>query len=424
MTRKKADNDTGTIYQRKDGTWRGRIVINGHTYEKESKAKTTVTSWLRAKRGQATRAATPGQRMTVRAWMTKYFAEVAPERCNSDTLFTYRSLYENWADKVIGQKLIDNVTADDLRKIRKNMKDAGRAPSSIRQITDAVLGRAFKIAVREGAASGNPVDLVDGVTVTAKRPNALEEDEAARFVAAVNALPRNRARWLLGVILGVRQGECLGLTWDHVDLKTGRTELPDQLKRQRATHGCGDGVNAPVVQHNGVVKVKKVYPCGQRQPSKCPTAAVPGGLIRRKVKTKKSDRDIMLGPTMLTILRAHRAEQLREQLALGAVRDWEPEPGVKVQLVFTQPNGRPLDPRRDNADFKALCAAAGIPMTTRLHDLRHTAITAMYELGADDKEVSDMAGHSQVSFTRTQYEHVRARRRTRVAELAESRLSS
>jgi hypothetical protein len=48
--------------------------------------------------------------------------------------------------------------------------------------------------------------------------------------------------------------------------------------------------------------------------------------------------------------------------------------------MFAQPTGRPLDPRRDLTDWKALPAEAGV-RDARLHDARHTAATVLLLLG-------------------------------------------
>lgn len=52
------------------------------------------------------------------------------------------------------------------------------------------------------------------------------------------------------------------------------------------------------------------------------------------------------------MLREHRVVQRVEMEAAGAL--WKDH-----DLVFCQPNGRPIDPRRDWDDWKALLKAAG-----------------------------------------------------------------
>lgn len=69
-------------------------------------------------------------------------------------------------------------------------------------------------------------------------------------------------------------------------------------------------------------------------------------------------------------------------------------------LVFTRPDGRPLDPRQDWAEFKELLAEAGID-DRRLYDgSRHTAGTILNELGVDMPTIMEILRHTQISQTR------------------------
>ena len=46
---------------------------------------------------------------------------------------------------------------------------------------------------------------------------------------------------------------------------------------------------------------------------------------------------------------------------------------------------------------------AGLPTTTRFHDLRHTAATLMIGAGVPLKTVSDILGHSSIKLTADTY---------------------
>ena len=96
-------------------------------------------------------------------------------------------------------------------------------------------------------------------------------------------------------------------------------------------------------------------------------------------------------------MRAHRTAQLEERLRAGS--EWQDN-----GLVFTQPNGKPVDPRADNRAWKALLRDAGV-RDARLHDARHTAATLLLLQGVDDRVVMEIFGHSQLSMT-ARYQHV------------------
>jgi site-specific recombinase XerD len=68
--------------------------------------------------------------------------------------------------------------------------------------------------------------------------------------------------------------------------------------------------------------------------------------------------------------------------------------------VFSRPDGRPLDPRADWAEFKELLEEAGID-DRRLYDRsRHTAGTILNELGVDMPTIMEILRHTQISQTR------------------------
>jgi hypothetical protein len=84
---------------------------------------------------------------------------------------------------------------------------------------------------------------------------------------------------------------------------------------------------------------------------------------------------------LLPHLRAHRVAQSAARLAAGELwEDWD--------LVFAQPNGRPIQPRHDWEAWKALLASAGV-RDARLHDARHTAATLLLEQGVDIRVVQE-----------------------------------
>jgi integrase len=97
-------------------------------------------------------------------------------------------------------------------------------------------------------------------------------------------------------------------------------------------------------------------------------------------------------------LRKQRADQLQERLVAGTEwQDWD--------LVFTQPNGRPLDKHSDYEAWVKLLLDAGV-RHIRLHDGRHTAATLLLTAGVHPRVVMELLGHSQMRTTTDIYSHV------------------
>ena len=74
-------------------------------------------------------------------------------------------------------------------------------------------------------------------------------------------------------------------------------------------------------------------------------------------------------------------------------------------LIFSQPDGRPVGHKRDHADWKALLSEAGV-RDARLHDARHTAATLLLQQGVAARVAMEILGHSQISLTLGTYSHV------------------
>jgi integrase len=100
---------------------------------------------------------------------------------------------------------------------------------------------------------------------------------------------------------------------------------------------------------------------------------------------------------LVSALREHQKVQAAERKT--AAQLWH-----EGDWVFTQPNGKPIDPRADHDAWKDLLKEAGV-RDARLHDARHTAATMLMVLGIPNRAVMEVMGWSQVSMT-TRYQHV------------------
>ncbi|HEX6076273.1 MAG TPA: site-specific integrase, partial [Micromonosporaceae bacterium] len=122
------------------------------------------------------------------------------------------------------------------------------------------------------------------------------------------------------------------------------------------------------------------------------------GLTYAAPKSERSRRTIALPVPLADALRRHRAEQSRERLAAGSLRE-------DHGLVFCQPNGRPIERKSDWREWRKVLTEAGV-REVRLHDARHSAATALLMLGVPVRVVADMLGHSQTRVTTDTYQHV------------------
>ena len=115
-------------------------------------------------------------------------------------------------------------------------------------------------------------------------------------------------------------------------------------------------------------------------------------------KTARSRRTIVMPPSITKVLDEHRAQQNRE--AVGAGREWN-----TLGLVFTRPDGNPLDGTVVTHQFHRFLDRAGLPQR-RFHDLRHSCATLLLVQGVSPRIVMEILGHSHIAMTMNTYTHV------------------
>jgi hypothetical protein len=146
------------------------------------------------------------------------------------------------------------------------------------------------------------------------------------------------------------------------------------LQRQTWQHGCAD-------PHACGDRYHKIKPCPKnckRHKRECPPPCPPdcasharwcpqrhdGGLVEVEVKSAAGRRGIALPDQLFVLITEHRKRQDHERDHAGT--EWH-EGG----WMFTQPTGKPIDPRRDQYEWKALLEEAGV-REARLHDAPHS----------------------------------------------------
>jgi integrase len=98
------------------------------------------------------------------------------------------------------------------------------------------------------------------------------------------------------------------------------------------------------------------------------------------------------------LLRQHKSKQQAQRILLG-------KPLADSDLLFSHPDGRPLDPDVITHAFSKIIRKAGLPHI-RLHDLRHTHATLLLKAGVHPKIVSERLGHANIGITLDTYSHV------------------
>lgn len=382
-------------YETKDGRWRAEIVVGWTAAGKPRKkviyapTRAECATKLREALGAKDKGIlVSGKVPTLIEWMEYWLDNVAAVKVRPRTLVGYRSYVKTWVAGTDAARIrVDQLRVTDIEQLHAGLRDAGRSETTISQL-HRILSRALKIAERRGLVGSNVATKLDPPTPAAFEPGLLTVDDARRLIQAAETDP-DGARWITALSLGLRQGERLALGWDQINLRAKDIRITRELYTLPWHHGCAQVDGAPSCE-------RRAHLCPER---------TGGGRFIGEPKSEAGKRHLPIpGPLVDAFKRLKKSQDLaRLQAGLGECT-WTSANGKRVDLVFSQVNGRPVDARSDWAAWKAFLAAAGVP-AVRVHDARHTAATLLLLMGVDGRVVMEMMGWSQASMLK-RYQHV------------------
>jgi len=178
-------------------------------------------------------------------------------------------------------------------------------------------------------------------------------DEARYFLENAKAADDPfYAAYVLILVLGLRKGEVLGLTWELVDLDAGELYVGEQLQR------------------------------------------VGRQVLRRETKTESSEAPLPLPGICVTALKLRKVQQDRDRQAHQAgKRGW-----AETGLVFTTRYGTSIEPRNFTRSFDYRIGKAGVRRIT-VHGTRKTCGTLLAALDVHPRVAMQILRHSRISVT-------------------------
>ena len=164
----------------------------------------------------------------------------------------------------------------------------------------------------------------------------------------------------------MRQGECLGLTWDAIDFDN--EEIVIQWQLQRLPY-----------------RDKKDRSKGFRVPDEYDCRQVHKAWHLVRPKSKAGYRTYPLLPQLADALRAWRAVA----------------PENPLGLVWPNAAGRPASSEHDLAEWHMLQEKAGVRHPTgryyHVHECRNVTATELRKVGADGLTITSLLGHTSLS---------------------------
>ena len=285
-------------------------------------------------------------------WTETYLGAVKPR-----TIEVYSTIIRVHIKPALGAIKLEDLTTSMIQRFYNNTtKEKGISAKYLKTI-HGVLHKSLQQAVLISQLRTNPTAPCVLPRVEKKELLPLDDVQIAAFLQQIRG-SEFEALFTVTLFTGLREGEVMGLMWDCVDFDSGTLLINKQLQYFREEH-----------------------------------------YIYRLVSTKNGKgRVLKPAPSVMAILKAHKAAQEQQRLYVGAA--WE-----ESNLVFTDGLGHHLTNSIVYRHFKRAAAAIGRP-DARFHDLRHSYAVASIRSGDDIKTVQDNLGHATASFTLDVYGHV------------------
>jgi integrase len=298
----------------------------------------------------------PRRAITVRGVCESYVAGRHKLRATSKAKLSYdlQPLIERHGDEPV-QRLtkahVDDLVADLLAGGTTTGKGRTRRPwgaIAVNKFTQTV-AMVLADARRQGLVSRNVAGHVDAVAVRHRSVDT--EAEVSTLLSSI-AGDRLAHAWELA-LCGLRRGELAGLRWLDVDLD-GRTL---SVANNRVDAG--------------------------------------GKAVENDPKSAMSRRTLPLPDRLVSVLKAAKARQATERLALG---------GGSWDYVVSNEVGDPYHPQVLSRYWQDAVKTAGV-RHIKLHAARHTCATLMHLQGVPVAVIAAWIGHKDASLTMRLYAH-------------------
>ena len=253
---------------------------------------------------------------------------------------------------------------DAVFKVEKNMEPlADKTILEHHRLISTILAQAEKemLVPYNAAAKATPP------RTKKKDPNYFQPETISAILEALESEPLKwRLITHLLIVTGCRRGEIMGLKWEKVDFENSRVKIDRALVSSKS---------------------KGVF----------------------EESTKTSDiRHLALPRETMDLLRQHKREQLRLQLANG-------DRWLHTGYVFTQDNGDHMNPDSITGWLKDFSTRHGLPHINP-HAFRHTVASVLLANGTDIVTVSKQLGHASITTTENFYSHIIEENKAKAAE--------
>lgn len=298
--------------------------------------------------------------ITTSDYFDYWYSEYVLLNCKYNTQQGYKIIIEKHIKPILGIYKLKSLSPGTLQEFINKKYRNGFSKSSLSNFY-AVLSGALKMAVYPyKLIKENPMHYVSmpKYDETKKDKDDLKIITLDDFNTIITRFGEESSFYIplqLAFNTGMRAAEVCGLTWDCIDF------------------------------NNRTIKVEKIILRKERE------------WVFGTPKTKSSNRSILIGNTLVNILKHHKKRQIENKLKYG-------KHYTNNNFVCTKENGELVSTHSLKYLSRVVNYELGIKFN--FHSLRHTHATMLLEAGANIKDIQHRLGHSNLATTMDTYSHV------------------
>ena len=225
----KRGNGEGSITRRKDGLYMARYWVETAAgkkrktiYGKKGEKRQAVADKLAEALGDRSKGLVfEADDVKLGEYLDRWLADSVRDTVRPTTFERYEQVVRLHICPALGKTKLKNLTPAHVRGLYREKLDAGLSSRTVHYV-HVTLHKALKQAVMDGLIPRNATEAVKPPQVRREEMRLLEPEQVKTLLEAARG-DRLEGLYTLAITTGLRQGELLGLKWDDVDLKTGRS---------------------------------------------------------------------------------------------------------------------------------------------------------------------------------------------------------
>ncbi|WP_141333667.1 site-specific integrase, partial [Brevibacillus agri] len=274
--------------------------------------------------------------------------------CEETTAYGYRNIINKHLTPFMGNVELQKLQPAHIQQYYKHLMDnTGLSPNTVHK-HHATIRKALDYGLKQQLVYRNVADAVSLPRKKKFEGKSYTREQLRILLEKVTDTKIELPVYLAGY-LGLRREEICGLRWKNIDF----TQRIIHINEVRVSAGNRTIVKSP--------------------------------------KTEKSQRTLYITDELYDILIKNKARYDEYKKILGSEFD-------DTGYIYAKENGKPYKVNYITDQFREFLEIHDLPKI-RLHDLRHTFASILYDAGVDLKAISEALGHSDLGTTNKIYAH-------------------